>query len=392
MSTFKKSSATRQSVTVVILVVVTLFAGVLIGSLSSVGRTLRGWVYSSRGDLDFDTAQEIYGILAADFDGSLDRAALQDGANAGVVAATGDKFSSYLTPGEWTAFQKRMRGGTVGIGVELGFKNGELVIIAPQEGSPAKRAGLQSGDRIIRIDGTRVSDVSEQEAVSLLRGTAGTAVELTVLRGSQELEFAVTRQAIVIPSVRSSVTDDNIGVLTITTFDSNTAKLARTAAENFRTQNVRGIILDMRGNPGGAVTAARDVAALWLPKGSMVMTEKRGDTVLRTYKTETAPVLSGINTIVLMNGGSASASEVVAGALQDYSKATVAGVQSFGKGSVQEVRQLSNGGALSFTVSRWFTSQNRTIDGVGIAPDEVVSAGDGDNDAQLDAALQLLLE
>lgn len=168
---------------------------------------------------------------------------------------------------------KRMRGGTVGIGVELGFKNGELVIIAPQEGSPAKRAGLQSGDRIIRIDGTRVSDVSEQEAVSLLRGTAGTAVELTVLRGSQELEFAVTRQAIVIPSVRSSVTDDNIGVLTITTFDSNTAKLARTAAENFRTQNVRGIILDMRGNPGGAVTAARDVAALWLPKGSMVMTE-----------------------------------------------------------------------------------------------------------------------
>lgn len=392
MNTFKKSSATRQSVTVVILVVVTLFAGVLIGSLSSVGRTLRGWVYSSRGDLDFDTAQEIYGILAADFDGPLDRAALQDGANAGVVAATGDKFSSYLTPGEWTAFQKRMRGGTVGIGVELGFKNGELVIIAPQEGSPAKRAGLQSGDRIIRIDGTRVSDVSEQEAVSLLRGTAGTAVELTVLRGSQELEFAVTRQAIVIPSVRSSVTDDNIGVLTITTFDSNTAKLARTAAENFRTQNVRGIILDMRGNPGGAVTAARDVAALWLPKGSMVMTEKRGDTVLRTYKTETAPVLSGINTIVLMNGGSASASEVVAGALQDYSKATVAGVQSFGKGSVQEVRQLSNGGALSFTVSRWFTSQNRTIDGVGIAPDEVVSAGDGDNDAQLDAALQLLLE
>lgn len=392
MSTFKKSLATKQSVMVVILVVVTLFAGVLVGSLSSVGRTLRGWVYSSRGNLDFDTAQEIYGILAADFDGSLDRAALQDGANAGVVAATGDKFSSYLTPGEWTAFQKRMRGGTVGIGVELGFKNGELVIIAPQEGSPAKRAGLQSGDRIIRIDGTRVSDVSEQEAVSLLRGTAGTAVELTVRRGSQELEFTVTRQAIVIPSVRSSVTDGNIGILTVTTFDSNTAKLARTAAENFRTQNVRGIVLDMRGNPGGAVMAARDVAALWLPKGSLVMAEKRGDTVLRTYKTETAPVLSGISTIVLVNGGSASASEVVAGALQDYSKAKVVGVQSFGKGSVQEVRQLSNGGALSFTVSRWFTPQNRTIDGVGIAPDEVVSAGDGDNDAQLDTALQLLLE
>lgn len=373
-----------------LLVIVVLLTGILIGSLGAIGGKVRGWVYQSRGDLDLGVTQEIYGMLRTDFDGTLSRADLQDGANTGLVAATGDRFSSYLTASEWTAFKKRMQGGTIGIGVELGFKNGDLVIIAPQEGSPAKQAGLRAGDIIYKVDGTPVAEMTEQEAVAALRGEAGTSVRLTVLRGDERLDFTVTRRAIVIPSVQATINDENIGVMTISTFDGNTARLARAAAADFRSRNVRGVVVDMRGNPGGAVTAARDVTALWVPKGSVVMTEKRGNTVLRTYKTETTPLLANITTVVLMNEGSASASEVVAGALRDYGRANIVGTQSFGKGSVQEIRPLSNGGALSFTVSRWFTPKGHTIDGVGITPDTVVTPGEDGSDSQMDAAVQAI--
>jgi carboxyl-terminal processing protease len=384
----------RQHIIVlVVLAVVVFISGILLGSVSTIGSRVRGWVHGSRSQLDFTTSQEIYGILRSNFDGTLDRSALQDGASGGLVTATGDRFSSYLTPGEWTAFQQRMNGSTIGIGVELGFKNGKLVIIAPQEGSPAKQAGLIAGDIILEVDGTAIADMTEQEAVMALRGTAGTSVNITVLRGDERLTFTVTRQAIVVPSVRPSIAD-GIGVIAIMTFDSNTARLAAAAAANFRTEKVRGIILDMRGNPGGAVTSARDVAGLWLPKGSLIMTEKRGHVTLRTYKTENTPVLSDIRTVILLNGGSASASEVVAGALRDYGKATIVGTQSFGKGSVQEIRPLSNGGALSFTVSRWFTPKGRSIDGIGLTPDKIVALTDEDaaagRDPQMSAARELL--
>lgn len=397
----KASSATttrtarQQTAALVVFAVIVFVAGMLLGSIGTVGAKIRGWAYGSRGDLDLTTTQQIYGILRTDFDGELQRLTLQDGASSGVVAATGDRFSSYLTASEWATFKQRMQGNTVGIGVELGFKNDKLVIIAPQDGSPAKQAGLRAGDVILEVDGTPVPEMTEQEAVQALRGSAGSIVKLTVLRGDERLQFSVTRQDITRPSVRTAITDNNTGVMTITTFDSNTARLASVAAEEFRAKNVRGVVLDVRGNGGGAVTAARDVTGLWVPKGSLVMTEKRGNSVLRTYKTQATPVLGTIPTIVLMNGGSASASEVVAGALHDYGKATVMGTQSFGKGSVQEMRPLSSGGALSFTVSRWFTPKNRSIDGVGITPDRVVTMTDDDaatgSDPQMDAAIQLLV-
>lgn len=393
--TFRSRIARRKTLIVTVLGTAVFLTGILLGSLGPVGGWVRGTVLGSRGELDFATSQEIYKILQTDFDGELDRSALQHGSSAGVVAGTGDRFSAYLDPTEWAAFKQRMQGGTIGIGVELGFKNNELVIIAPQDGSPAKQAGLQAGDIIAIVDGTPVSEMSEQEAVQALRGAAGTTVQLTVLRNGQRLDFAVARQAITIPSVRSTITDDSIGVVTITSFDSNTARLAAAAAARFRAQNVRGVVLDMRDNPGGAVTAARDVTGLWVPRNSVVMVEKRGNTVLRSYKTTSNPVLANIPTVILLNSGSASASEVVTGALQDYDMASVVGTQSFGKGSVQQVRQLTNGGALSFTVSRWFTPKGRSIDEVGIKPDQTVQlsreeAATG-RDTQMDAAIGRLV-
>lgn len=385
----------RQILSGSVLVIVVFVFGLMLGSISPLGSALRSTLYGARGEIDLATVQDIYGILRTDFDGTLDTTALQNGAKTGLVAATGDQFTNYLTPQATTAMLQRMRGnGFIGIGVELGFKNDKLVIIAPQEGSPAKQAGIQAGDIIVTIDGKAVSELSEEEAVQALRGERGSNVQLTIQRGTQRLEFTVTRQAITIPSVRWSITNQNIGVMTITTFDSNTARLAREAAQEFRSKNVNGIVLDMRDNPGGAVTAAQAVVNLWVPKGKLVMTEKRGNTVLRIYKTETEPVVDTVKTVILQNGGSASASEVVAGALREYGKASVMGTQSFGKGSVQEVRLLSNGGSLIFTVSRWFTPKGNSIDGIGIAPDTVVERGTADatngHDSQLNAALDTL--
>lgn len=384
----------RQILSGSVLVIVVFVFGLMLGSISPLGSALRSTLYGARGEIDLATVQDIYGILRTDFDGTLDTTALQNGAKTGLVAATGDQFTNYLTPQATTAMLQRMRGnGFIGIGVELGFKNDKLVIIAPQDGSPAKQAGLQAGDIIVAIDDKVVSELSEEEAVQALRGERGSNVRLTIQRGAQQLVFTVTRQAITTPSVRWSITDQNIGIMTITTFDSNTARLAREAAEEFRSKTVNGIVLDMRDNPGGAVTAAQAVVNLWVPKGNLVMTEKRGDTVLRTYKTEAEPVVDTIKTVILQNGGSASASEVVAGALREYNKATILGTQSFGKGSVQEVRLLSNGGSLIFTVSRWFTPKNNSIDGSGITPDVVIEhsgVAPNGHDSQLSAALDAL--
>lgn len=346
---------------------------------------------STLGSLDTTTMHEVYDILRQDFDGTLDSAQLMDGAKAGLAAGTGDEFTRYMSPQAMKEFTQRMHGdGFVGIGVELGFKNDELVIIAPQPGSPAAKAGVRAGDVIVAIDGKKVYAMPEEEAVALLRGKAGSRVELTVQRGSQLHDISVERRAIATPSVQASVSSDNMGIMTISTFDANTGELARQAAQQFQSRGVRGVVLDMRGNPGGAVNAANDVLSLWLQRGSTTMIEKRGQQVLRTYQTNQRPVLGEVPTVVLLNQYSASASEVVAGALRDFDKAKIVGTQSFGKGSVQEVRPLSNGGALAFTVSRWFTPKGNSIDGVGLVPDTVVEQPSARDDAQLRAALGML--
>lgn len=346
---------------------------------------------STLGSLDTTTVQEVYGILRQDFDGTLDSTQLMDGVKAGLAAGTGDEFTRYMSPQAMKEFTQRMHGdGFVGIGVELGFKDDELVIIAPQPSSPAAKAGVRAGDVIVAIDGKKVYAMPQEEAVALLRGKAGSRVELTVQRGSQLHDISVERRAIGTPSVQASVSGDNIGIMTISTFDTNTGELARQAAQQFQTHGVRGVVLDMRGNPGGAVNAANDVLSLWLQRGSTTMIEKRGQQVLRTYRTNQHPVLSDVSTVVLLDESSASASEVVAGALRDFDKAKIVGTQSFGKGSVQEVRPLSNGGALAFTVSRWFTPKGNSIDGVGLVPDTIVEQSGARDDAQLRTALGML--
>ena len=389
MNTSPQSAKTGWLLIIAALAV--FLTGLLAGSMTPLGNGISNLLNGARGRINLATSEQIYRILRADFDGELSTVDLQDGSSAGLVRATGDQYSHYLTPSQWQAFQQRMQGnGFVGIGVELGVKNGEVVIIAPQAGSPAKEAGIQAGDVLYKIDGQPTSDMDSQEITAALRGEAGSSVTLTVIRGDEKLDISILRRPIVTPTVQSVITDDNIGILTITSFNATTAELARAAATEFAERSVMGIVLDMRDNPGGSVIAARDVIGLWVPKGSLAMTEKRGNEVLRTYETIFDPVVGDIPTVVLLNSGSASASEVVAGALRDYGKATIIGETSFGKGSVQSTRQLLNGGALSFTVSRWFTPRNVTIDGVGLSPDIYVKDAEG-SDSQLLKATSMLI-
>jgi carboxyl-terminal processing protease len=231
--------------------------------------------------------------------------------------------------------------------------------------------------------------MSIAEAVKLIRGKAGTDVKLTLARDGNKVELTITRGKISIPSVKWEI-KDGICTITLSRFGDDTSSLMQKAATECRSANVRGVILDMRGNPGGLLDAAVKVSSLWLDNGKVVLLEKRGGKVEKTFKASGTPTLKGIKTAVLLNGGSASASEITAGALHDNEVATLIGETSYGKGSVQQIIDLSAGGTLKVTIARWFTPNDKNIDKEGIKPDQEVKISDQDIkngvDPQLDAA------
>jgi carboxyl-terminal processing protease len=328
--------------------------------------------------------------LRAKYDGQLTVQQLQDGLKKGLVAASGDPYTEYMPPKEAKEFDEQLSGSFEGIGAELGKDKDSVIIISPISGTPADKAGLRPKDAIIAIDGKDATGLSVEEARDKIRGPKGTQVKLTVIRGTQKLDVAITRDTINIPSVESKVLDGNIGYLKISSFGDDTSKLAQDAADGFRQKNVKGVVLDLRGNPGGYLEAAVNVSSLWLPGGKTVLQEKRGDVVIKTHKSLGTQTLQGIPTVVLIDEGSASASEITAGALHDNGVATLIGVKSFVKGSVQEPLQLNDGGLLKVTVARWYTPKGKNIDKEGITPDQKVERSLDDynagRDPQLDAA------
>jgi len=285
--------------------------------------------------------------------------------------------------------------GTIGggIGVELGLRNGVITALRILKDNPAEKAGLMAGDIIVKVNDQEVTeDQTVSDTAKKVRGDVGTTVKLTVLRGAELKEFTITRAEVTNPSVYSSVTD-GVGTMTITRFDEQTGALARQAAQSFKSQGVKSVILDLRGNGGGYVTAAQEVLGLWL-NDKVVVTEKTNGKVVDELKSGTNPILEGVPTVVLVNGSSASASEITAGALQDYGAAKLVGEKTFGKGSVQKLLTLPEGGQLKVTIARWFTPKGNNISKQGIAVDkEAALTADDINagrDPQLDAAKALL--
>ena len=333
--------------------------------------------------LDTEVMKEAYRQLAANYDGDLDANKLSDGAARGMVKAVGDDYTTFLDKEEAAEFNKSLNGEVSGIGAEIGVRNLQPTVLRVLDDSPAKKAGLKTGDIFVAVNGTSVAGETASGVADMVTGEAGTTVKLTMRRGSESLDFSITRAQISDPSVRWSVSDD-VGVLTISRFDDNTGSLARKAAKEFIDKGVKSVIVDLRNNGGGYLTAAQEVASLWLDNGKTVVTEKSRGQVTETVKASGNPTLKGKKTIVLVNGSSASASEIVAGALKDYQAAILVGEKTFGKGTVQKVINLSDDRILKVTVARWYTPQDRNITKEGIQPNQTVKMSSDDNNAGRD--------
>lgn len=345
-------------------------------------------------NLDYSSVEEVYDALKTKYDGQLDVDKLMTGLKKGLVEAAGDPYTVYFDPTEAKSFNEQLNGSFSGIGAELGKNGANIVVISPIAGFPAEKAGLKSKDIVVSIDGQDASGLSVDEAVKRIRGEAGTSVKLGIVRDNQKQELTITREVITIPSVETKMLDGSICYIRITRFAEDTAGLVDKGATDCKAKNGKGVVLDMRGNPGGYLTGAVSVSSTWLKEGQTVLQEKRDGKVIQTYAAKSTGVLQGMPTIVLVNEGSASASEITAGALKDNNAAQVVGVTSYGKGSVQEFSSFSSGSVLKVTIARWFTPAGKNIDKEGIDPNIKVELTDADakagNDTQLNKALELL--
>jgi carboxyl-terminal processing protease len=364
------------------------------------GDTLHGWVWNpltaNSQRLDLSTLNDIYGLMQTKFDGTLSSQQALDGAKAGLVAAAGDPYTVYLTKAEAQDLNNQLSGKLSGIGVEVGSKNNALTVIAPVAGSPAAKAGMRPGDIIAQVNGQDTSAMSIDTAVSKIRGKAGTEVKLVLIRTgtTAPISLTITRADLTVPSVTWSMKTKDIGYITITTFGTDTSSLIDQAATDLKNQGAKKIILNLRNNGGGFLTAGVDVASEFLPQGKLVVEQRRGSVSTdKTYATGDNKLL-GMPTIVLINGGSASASEIVSGALRDNGVAKLLGEQSFGKGSVQDIESLPNGAELKVTISHWFTPGGVNINKQGLKPDIAVKLTPADynasQDPQLTAAIAAL--
>lgn len=345
------------------------------------------------GTLDLSSVQKTYQELVANYDGDLDAQKLIEGANKGLVDAVGDDYTVYMNAEESQAFDDDLAGNIGGgIGVELAERNDALMVVRVLKDNPAEKVGMAVGDILISVNDESVRDLRVDEAVLKIRGEAGTTVKLQVLRDNQTKQFTLTRAIINNPSVYTNISG-SLGIMTVTRFDDQTGSLAKAAAEDFKARGVKKVILDLRGNGGGYITAAQDLAGLWLERQTVV-SERSGGRVVEELKTGRNAILKDVPTIVLVNASSASASEIVAGALQDYGVAKLLGEQTFGKGSVQKLVSLPSGAELKVTVARWYTPKGKNISEEGVTPDTVVKMTQADykagKDPQLDAAKELL--
>lgn len=346
--------------------------------------------------LDYSSVNQVYQTLKENYDGKLTTSQLLDGMKEGLAESTHDPYTEYFSAKDAQDFQNQLEGTFSGIGAQLGKDtDGNLEVIAPIAGTPADKAGLKAQDIITEVNGESTAKMSIDTAVSKIRGKKGTTVTLGIVRGHQQtLTIKIVRDDITIPSVNSKILDGNIGYMQITQFSDDTGSLAKKAAQQFADKHVKGVVLDLRSNPGGLLKAAIDVSSLWLPEGKTVLVEKQGNTVLQTYSAQGDDILHGIPTVVLIDGGSASAAEITAGALHDNKAATLMGEKSYGKGVVQQIINLGDGSELKVTVASWYRPNGQNINHKGITPDKKVSldqaAVKAGKDNQLQAAQDYL--
>jgi carboxyl-terminal processing protease len=303
-------------------------------------------------------------------DQPVDDTKLIQGAINGMMQSLGDEHSTYMSPATYESATASLE-GYEGIGAEVDVTGKYLKIVDPFPGSPAEKAGIKAGDEIIAVDGVDLTGVDPAAAREKLLGPAGTHVKVTVQRpgGAQPLEFDIVRAKIDPPVVKSSMLDGNIGYVYLAIFSDTASAQLKTALQDLMAQHPKGLILDLRGNPGGLVTSAVDVASQFLPADKLLLVERYGNgQEIRSY-THGGGLATTIPLVVLVDGGTASAAEIVAGAIQDYERAFLVGMPTYGKGSVQEwIALMGNNGAVRITVARWYTPNGRQISKLGLTP------------------------
>ncbi len=344
----------------------------------------------------FDKLYEVKDILNSEYYLNIDQDALLEGAIKGMVNAVEDPYTVFFDAEEYKAFNDDGNGNYVGIGVMVGIKEDKIVVITPFEGSPAYNAGIRTGDFVTKVEGVPYTGQELDKAVSIIKGNEGEPVTLTIMTNGVERDVTIVRASITIDNVESEMLEGNIGHITLLQFSADTAKQVKAEMDTLKAQGAVGYILDLRGNPGGFLDEAVDLGSLFT---------KKGDTLLYTldkYDQKTVyPSLGGnyigIPLVVMIDGGSASASEVVAGALKDYGAATLVGQKSFGKGIVQMVYDVGQGEGLKVTVSSYYSPNGINIHGTGIVPDVEVALPEDiqapltlDNDTQLQKAVEIL--
>ena len=332
------------------------------------------------GELPVDeirTFAEVFAKIKKDYVEDVEDGVLLENAIKGMLEGL-DPHSSYLDADAYLDLQEGTSGEFGGLGIEVGMEDGFIKVISPIDDTPAQKAGLQSGDLIIRLDETPVKGMSLNDAVTRMRGEPGTDITLTVIRDGVEkpLKFTITRDVIKVKSVRTQTLEPGFGYLRVSHFQARTAEDVRKGLQQLKQDNdgrLNGLILDLRNNPGGILSAAVGVSDLFLDKGLIVYTEGRIDDSRLSFNAKPADLLDNAPVVVLVNAGSASASEIVAGALQDHKRGIIMGQKTFGKGSVQTVLPVSNAAALKLTTARYYTPSGRSIQVSGIEPDVVVA-------------------
>jgi carboxyl-terminal processing protease len=353
---------------------------------------------------------DVYADIKGEYVDEISDEDLVDGAVRGMIEyGLEDPYSGYLTPDQYGSALDDLSGSFSGIGAEVGMENladpddlaactvvtetCAMVIVAPLDDSPAEAAGLRAGDQVLAVDGTSTLGETISSLVFEVRGEAGTDVTLSVRRGETELDITITRAVIELQEVNSELLEDGIGYVRLTSFTDRATGLFRDALVSLLEQGATGIVFDLRSNPGGYIVAAQGVTSQFVPAGELLFTVESGEDV-QEWRAESGVAQDGaIEVVVLVDGGSASASEIVAAALQEYERATIVGQPTFGKNTVQIWNDLPNGGGLRLTTDRWFTPNHNSVAPGGVQPDVLVEAAEdpaSDEDPQLDAALELL--
>ena len=354
----------------------TLMIGVVLGMFLAVGQGVFAEKKSTLPLEDLRTFTEIFDKIKNDYVEPIEDKTLLENAIRGMLSGL-DPHSSYLSPDDFQDLQAGTSGEFGGLGIEVGMEDGFVKVIAPIDDTPAYRAGVQAGDLVVRLDDTPVKGMSLSDAVKIMRGKPGSEIVLTIIRQGehQPLELTLIRDVIKVTSIKSRSLGEGYGYVRITQFQSRTGVNLRQSLSQLKADNggsLRGLVLDLRNNPGGVLSAAVSVSDAFLKKGLIVYTEGRLAETKLKFNAKPTDVLDGAPLVVLVNGGSASASEIVAGALQDHNRAVIMGATTFGKGSVQTILPMENNSALKLTTARYYTPSGTSIQATGIVPDIVL--------------------